>query len=233
MGTGVALSGSGRLISIALILALLSACGSEKPQASPLVQAVSVVAKTAVSRASAKRAGGGNAAAPAPVTRADLEKYGTPILRAVVAARGADALLTPSDVKGSVVTWSTSDGTTFTLRDGILIQTRGLGPDLMSAQAPSVGQLLTAGGTHQRLYYFLGADDQTTRRSYDCTVAITGKETIVIMERSHSVTHVTETCSRPQGAITNEFWIEGSKVRKSHQLLSGGAGFVDFEWIID
>lgn len=231
MGSRVALSGSGRLVSVTLILALLSACGSEKPPASPLVQAMGAVAKSALGRASAKRAGGG--ASPAPVTRADLEKYGTPILRAVISARGADALLTQSDVKGDVVTWSTSDGTAFTLRNGILIQTRGLGPDLMSAQVPSVGQLLTAGGTHQRLYYFLGADDQTTRRSYDCTVAVNGKETIEIMERSYSVTHVTETCSRPQGAITNEFWIEGSTVRKSHQLLSGGAGFVDFEKIID
>lgn len=233
MGTGVALSGSIRLVSVALILALLSACGSEKQQASPLVQAMGAVAKSAVSRAAAKRAGGAEAAAPAPVTRADLEKYGTPILRAVVPARGADALLTPSDIKDGVVTWSTSDGTTFTLRDGILIQTRGLGPDLMSAQVPSVGQLLTAGGTHRRVYYFLGADDQTTRRTYDCAVTIKGKETIVIMERSHSVTRVTETCSRPQGTISNEFWIEGSTVRKSRQLLSGGAGFVDFERIID
>lgn len=228
----MALSGSARLVSFALILTLLSACGSEKQQASPLAQAMGVVAKTAISRASAKRAGGGGQA-PAPITRADLEKKGTPVLRAVVPARGADVLLTPSDVKGDVVTWSTSDGTTFTLRNGILIQTRGLGPDLMSAQAPSVGQLLTAGGTHQRLYYFLGADDQTTRRSYDCTVAITGTETIVIMERNHNVTHVTETCARPQGSISNEFWIEGSTVRKSHQLLSGGAGYADFEKVVD
>lgn len=233
MGTRVALGGSGRLISLALVLALVSACGSEKPQASPLVQAVSAVAKSTLARGAAKRGGGSAAAAAEPVTRADLEKLGAPILRVVVSARAVDTLVTPSDVKGDVITWSSSSGSTFTLRDGVLIQTRGLGPDLMSAQAPTVAQLLTQGGTHQRVYYFLGPDDQGTRRSYDCTVAIEGKTTIEILEKSHTVTHVIETCSRPQGSISNEFWIEGSVVRKSRQLLSGGAGFADFEKIVD
>lgn len=233
MGSCVALSVSGRLIAGAITVAFLAACGSEKPQASPLVQAVGAVAKSAISSRKARRSGGEAVAAADPVTRADLEAYDTPILRVVVGARGIDTLLTPSDVKGDIVTWSTSNGVTVTLRDGILIQTRGLGPDLMSAQAPTVGQLLTEGGTHQRQYFFLGADDQGTRRSYDCTVAFTGKETIEIMGRSHSVTHVTETCSRPQGSMTNEFWIEGRVIRKSHQLLSGGAGYADFDKIID
>lgn len=233
MGPCVALSVRARLIAVAMIVAFVTACGNEKPQASPLVQAVGAVAKSAISSRKAKRTGGASSAAVAPVTRADLEAYGTPILRAVVSVRGIDTLLTPSDVKGGIVTWATSNGATFTLRDGILIQTRGLGPDLMSAQVPTVGQLLTEGGSHQRTYFFLGADDQSTRRSYDCTAAITGKETIEIMGRNHAVTHVTETCARPQGSMSNEFWIEGSIVRKSHQLLSGGAGYVDFEKIID
>jgi hypothetical protein len=150
-----------------------------------------------------------------------------------IGTRGADALLTPIDVKGDVVTWSTTDGTTFTFRQGVLIQTRGLGPDLMSAEAPSVAQLLQDGGMHRRQYFFLGADDRTTRRAYDCTVAIAGQETIEIFGRSHRVTRVSEACSRPQGSITNDFWIEGDTIRRSRQLLSGGVGFVEFERVVD
>lgn len=232
MGQGVALRTRVRLGFAAAALAMLAACGSEKQQASPLVQAVGAVAKSTIGKVSAKRSGAA-AAAPAPVTRADLEAYNTPILRAVVAARGADALLTISDTKGGIVTWSTTDGTSFTLRDGILIQTRGLGPDLMSAQAPSLGALRTDGSRHQRIYFLLGGDDRTTRRSYDCTVSVGGEETIEIFGRSHKATHVTETCSRPQDSIVNEFWIEGSKIRKSRQLISGGGGFIDLEQVID
>ncbi len=212
------------------LLAALAACGSSKPEASPLVMAVSSVAKATVGGAKARRA---PAKAAAPVKRADIEKFGIPILRAVIPVRSADALLTITDAKGSNVTWATTDGTTFTLRDGVLIQTRGLGPDLMSAQAPSAADLRTAGGTHKRVYYFLGEDDRTTRRSYDCTVAALGREDIKIFKRTHSVEKFTEICARPQGAITNTFWFEGPVIRKSQQLGSGGLGFIDFERVVD
>lgn len=233
MGTCVALTIRGRSVSLALMIVLLAGCGSEKPQASPLMQAVSAVAKSAVSRRSAKTAGGSDSAGQAAVTRADLEKLGTPILQIVVGARSIATLVTPSDVKGDVVTWASQDGMTFTFRGGILIQTRGLGPDLMSAEAPSVAQLLTEGGSHKRTYYFLGPDDQPTRRSYDCTATLTGVEKIEVLERSYTVKHVTETCTRPQGSLTNEYWIDGTIVRQSHELLSGGAGFIDVARVID
>jgi hypothetical protein len=173
------------------------------------------------------------AAAPAPVTRADIEKYGIPILRAVIPARGADALLTIGDDKGGVVTWKTTDGASLSLRDGVLIQTRGLGPDLMSSQAPSASELRTEGGTHQRIYFFLGDDDQTTRRTYDCTVTGAGTEQIEIFAREHTVEKFTETCTRSQDSITNTFWFEGSTIRKSKQLASRGLGFIDFERVVD
>jgi len=234
MGPGVALTASVRFAVICIAFSLLASCGSEKYSGSPLVQAVGAVAKATVGKVAAKRAGASAASpAPTPVTRGDLEKFGMPILRAVIAARGADAYLTISDTKGDVVTWSTTDRTTFTLRDGVLIQTRGLGPDLMSAQAPTLGALRTDGSKYQRIYFLLGADDRSTRRTYDCTVSVGGQEVIEVFGRSHRVTHVTESCSRPQDSIANEFWIEGSVIRKSRQLASGGAGFIDFEQVVD
>lgn len=216
-----------------VLLALLAGCGSDRAEPSALATTVVTVAQSALSSVQAMRRGQEQTAAPAPLTRADIEKYGVPILRTVIATRGADALLTITDTKGDVVTWSTTDGTSFTFRQGVLIQTRGLGPDLMSAEAPSVAQLLRNGGTHRRQYFFLGADDATTRRTYDCTATVAGQETIEIFGRSHRVTKVSEVCSRPQGGITNEFWIEGQTIRRSRQLLSGGVGFVEFERVVD
>lgn len=231
MGQGLALRTAIRAAVAVCLLTALAGCGSEKPQATPVGTIVGSLAKAAVSRVGARRAPA--QAAPAPVTRADLEKFGVPILRAVIPVRSADALLTASDAKGGVITWTTTDGTTFTLRDGVLIQTRGLGPDLMSAQAPTAAQLRTEGATHQRVYFFLGANDQPTRRSYDCTMALVGSEEIEIFERVHKVEKFTETCARAQGSITNTFWFEGDVIRKSQQLASGGIGFIDFEQVID
>ncbi len=230
MGQGVALRMGVRAAAAVCLMAALAACGSSKPEASPLVLAVSSVAKATLGRAKASRA---PAKAAAPVTRADIEKFGMPILRAVIPVRSADALLTITDVKGSTVTWGTTDGTTFTQREGVLIQTRGLGPDLMSAQAPSAAALRTAGGTHQRIYYFLGEDDRSTRRTYECTVTAAGTEEIQIFQRTHRVEKFTETCGRQQGSISNSFWFEGPMIRKSRQLASGGLGFIDFERVVD
>lgn len=234
MGQGLAVSALLRVTAILAVIAVLSGCGSEKPEPSPMGAALGTIAKATVGRVLSRNtaeAAAGQAAAP--ITRADLEKYGVPILRAVIRARGADALLTPTDVKGSIVTWSTSDGASFTLRDGVLIQTRGLGPDLMSAQAPTATQLRSPGGTHQRVYYFLGENDQTTRRTYECTVVVAGQETLEIFGRTHGVTKVSEECARAQGTITNTFWFEGTTIRKSRQLASGGLGFIEFERVID
>ncbi len=233
MGPGVAVRPSGRLVVGLLALALVAGCGNTKSEPSPLGTAVGALAKATISRVKSRKSGGATAAA-APVTRAEIEKYGIPILRAVIPTRGADALLTITDTKGDVVTWSTTDGSSFSLRNGVLIQTRGLGPDLMSAQAPSVSDLLQNGGTHPRLYFFLGADDRTTRRTYDCSMTVVGKETIEIFSRKHNVTHVSEACTRSTGdRITNDFWIEGQTVRKSKQFASGGTGFIDFERVVD
>lgn len=227
MGPSVAV----RRVVLAGLIALLAGCGSEKPEASPIAIAVGTVAKSAIGRLSGRKAA--PAAAPSPVTSEAIESYGIPILRAVIATRSADALLTIGDAKGDVVTWATTDGTTFTLRDGVLIQTRGLGADLMSAKAPTVAELLQDGGTHERQYYFLGANDLTTRRTYTCTVSLGGQETIRIFDRAHEVTRVAETCARPQGSITNDFWIEDGVIRKSRQLASGPVGFIEFERVVD
>lgn len=221
-----------RAAAAILLVAGLAGCGNVKSEPSPVALAVGSVAKATLGSLTGKGSGAAAAATP-PVTRADIEKYGIPILRAVIPVRGVDALLTIADTKGGVVTWATTDGGTFTLREGVLIQTRGLGPDLMSAQAPSTAALRTDGGTHQRVYYFLGDDDQTTRRTYDCTIAVAGTEQIEIFARAHTVTKVTETCARQQATITNIFWFEGSTIRKSRQLASGSLGFIEFERVVD
>jgi hypothetical protein len=233
MGTGVALTLTARLTAGLLSLAVLAGCGSEKREGRPLIATVGVMAASSVAEMRARRSGAAPAAAAAP-TRAQLEEAGVPLLRVSIASRGLNSFLTVLDSRDDVVTWKTKDGTTFALRNGVLIQTRGLGPDLMSSNVPTVGQLLQAGGTHQRQYFFLGPNDQPTRRTYDCTVTVVGSEEIVIFERAHNVTHVTEDCVRAQsGKITNEFWIEGQSVRKSRQWASALTGFVEFERVVD
>jgi Group 4 capsule polysaccharide lipoprotein gfcB, YjbF len=233
MGTGVAVTSAVRLTAGLALLAILAGCGSDKSRQRPLLVTVGAIAVSSIVEMGSRRSGA-KTAAKAPPTRAELEKAGAPVLRAAIPNLGADRFLTVFDRKGEVVTWKTTDGSTFSLRSGILIQTRGLGPDLMSSNVPTVGQLLQDGGTHQRQYFFLGGDDQTTRRTYECTVRIVGQEEITIFEKKHQVTRATEECARPQsGKITNEFWIEGQTVRQSRQWASALTGYIEFQKVVD
>ncbi|MFN3280600.1 MAG: YjbF family lipoprotein [Tabrizicola sp.] len=218
-----------RLVAAVAVSALLAACGNDGG-GNPAVAAIGQMAKSAVAK------GRNGAAGPGPTAqapgRAELEAYGKPVLRVKSPTLGQDALLTIADSKADVVTWTAQGQANFSLRNGVLIQTRGLGADLMSAEAPALAQL-KGGASYQRIYYFLGPDDAGTRRTYDCAAVVVGAETVEILGKSHGATHVTETCTRPNGKVTNDYWIEGGTVRKSRQWASSAVGYLEFEKVID
>ncbi len=195
-----------------------------------MAAAVGQMAKSTLAKGKKDAAAAPKAAAP--VGRAELAAFGKPILRIQSKALGQDAFLTIADAKENVVTWTAQGQANFSLRDGVLIQTRGLGADLMSAQVPSLAQL-RGGANYERIYYFLGPDDVGTRRTYDCTTATVGRETIEVVGKSHATTRVTETCTRQNGKVTNDYWIEGTTVRKSRQWASNTVGYLEFEKVID
>ena len=165
-------------------------------------------------------------------SRSKIEALNIPILRATVPARGIDVLLSIREQKGNVVTWEAAGGYTFTFRDDVLIETRGLGPDLMSASAPSSAGI-AAGSVAARSYFFLGDDDVTQRRDYRCTPQTVGAEAVTIYGRTHQTQHVTELCLRSQGKVTNQFWFERGKLRQSRQFVSPSAGYALFARVTD
>jgi hypothetical protein len=237
MGTGVAVTLAARLTGCLVSLAVLAGCGSARKNVDfrgpALVETAGAMVLSTIAERRAEKSGAGAAAKAGP-SRAELEQAGKPVLRARIPARKSDSFMSIVESRDDVVVWRAGGGITFALRNGVLIQTRGLGPDLMSSVVPTVGQLLKAGGTHQRQYFFLGPNDQPTRRTYDCTVTVAGQEEIDILGRKHRVTKTTEECSRPQsGKITNVFWFEGQTVRQSKQWASALAGYIQFERVVD
>ena len=92
--------------------------------------------------------------------RAQLEADGQPILIASNETLKYGTLHAPFGQNGDVQTWSSTGYQTIALRGGILIATRGFGPDLMSAVAPSVAKVASATGTTNRRYHYLDGADQ-------------------------------------------------------------------------
>lgn len=157
------------------------------------------------------------------VPRDKIEAFGTPILRATIPARGTDLLLSPRDVRANVTTWESAEGITLAFRDGMLIETRGLGPDLMSSSSPSRASVL-GGGPYSRSYFFIEEEDRTQRRDYLCTTEVVGTEVITIYGKNHQTRHIRETCRRDGGRLSNDFWFEGSTLRQSQQWISPDVG---------
>ncbi|NPD15391.1 hypothetical protein HOY34_09285 [Xinfangfangia sp. D13-10-4-6] len=175
---------------------------------------------------------GGELAPIGTVSRADIAKSGQPVMKLRVPSRGIETFLTIRDTRGDVVNWFSADGMLFSFRNGVLIETRGLGADLMSSAAPGAGQI-ASGGSYQRSYFFMDADDQTGRRDYRCSVSVDGDEVVTIYSHAHSTRKVSENCQRDQGRITNHYWLEGGKIRKSREWVSPGIGQIEFERVID
>jgi Group 4 capsule polysaccharide lipoprotein gfcB, YjbF len=166
------------------------------------------------------------------VSRSKIEAFGTPILRAKVPGLGLDLLMSIRDTKGDVVTWEAAEGITFAFRNGVLIESRGLGPELMSAAVPSPGQLVSS-GSYPRTYYFVSEEETNERRPYTCTPSAAGPETVTVYGKEHRTRLIREECLRDLGKITNEYWFEGKVLRQSRQWISPRAGYAEFSRVID
>jgi hypothetical protein len=215
MGAGVAL-GVSRLTAAALALAL-AGCGNDGSQSGLGTILAGAVVQTL--------AGGGKAATANPVSRQVVADYGLPLLRVQLPARRYDGLLALRDDKGAIRTWTTTDGITLTLRDGVLIETRGLGIDLMSSSAPSPAQIARPGQTYDRSYFVTGDNDANERRSYSCSTANLGAEVLDLLGETVSATRFQETCVRASGKLVSDYWMIGGAIRQSRQWVSPDVGY--------
>ncbi|MCB6178035.1 YjbF family lipoprotein [Rhodobacter sp. Har01] len=217
---------------LAAVLAVtLAGCGAGSGGAGK--GPVAKVMATAQQMVGGRKARAPAAAGPKTLSEAEIAASDTPLMQVRIAARGIDTWLTPRESNGAVTTWTTSGGTTFTFRNGLLIETRGLGSDLMSAAAPDPAQLAKTGTVYRRAWYVTGPDGDFEQRVYVCTTESLGPEDLKIAGQPRRALHLRETCQRDAGKLTSDYWLEGPIVRKSRQWASPGAGYAEFEAVKD
>ncbi|MCC6306827.1 MAG: YjbF family lipoprotein [Rhodobacteraceae bacterium] len=222
-----------RLLGLAgAAFALLAGCGSDRGgSAGPFasLREVAAPALGAVIAARRARPAAGPAALPRP-TREQVDAADREIIFSAVPARGSGATLARIGQNGPVSTYTTADGTTLALAGGVVVGSRGLGEDLMSAAAPSAAAIAAGRGGHERTYYFLGGVDQKRELAIACTLAPGGATRVEVVGLSFPVREVTETCTGSAGTITNRYWFEpGGRIRKSRQWLSPTVGYLEIE----
>jgi hypothetical protein len=167
--------------------------------------------------------------------RAALEALGEPVALLEVPALGAAALMRVSARNGPVTTWSTVDARALSLEDGILVATRGLGHDLMSAEPGRARARLARGGADwaPRFYSWLDGEDQPIFATLLCHIEARRPGRLEILGRARQVTRVTERCTNPDHRVTNTYWLGADGVIwKSHQWASPDLGYVEIERLI-
>lgn len=226
MGQGVALMTRFSAAALAFAALVLVGCSKSDPAQSPLLGALQATAKAVVTPKA-------RPAAPASVTRQQIDAVGQPLIRVRIPERGIESFIVRRDTNSGTESWATGDNTVITLRDGVLISTRALTPDLMSAAAPTVAQLSTSGGSHSRSYFVLGDNDSSDRLNFACTMASRGPVSLDLVQRVYTVTHMQETCIGDAGKIINEYWIEADGfIRQSRQWVHPLLGMIEIARLI-
>ncbi|GGE21575.1 Group 4 capsule polysaccharide lipoprotein gfcB, YjbF [Gemmobacter megaterium] len=122
-------------------------------------------------------------------------------------------------------TFASLDGITLTLRDGVLISTRGLPPDLMSSLAPSAKAIALGQGSHPRSYQSLDGADRTVTLTYECHLRPEGQETLEIAGRRYATRVIDEVCIGDGSVFENRFWVDNrGKIRQSRQWTGTSVG---------
>jgi hypothetical protein len=216
-----------KLLAAGLVVAasVLSACGND-----PSVGSGKQLVGAAKSIFSPHR----KAAPPAEITREELRAAGVPLLLVKVPKLGTRGYLGVYGTNRDVVTWSTADHSTVSLRNGLITATRGLPGDLMSASLPTVADIRAGSGAVARTHYYLDGLDQTVPTVFRCIIADAGPADIVVAQLAYKTRHDTETCTGGNGTFTNDYWFDSKNVlRQSRQWVGPLTGYLEIENLVE
>lgn len=228
-----------RRIALLLGLALgLAGCGNDKSGAMTALPVKEIL------KAQIEKLKGAPAAAPAPVLEVDaatlaegrkvLEATGSPVLSVSDPVLGIASFMTPIGTNSGVVTWANQGYQTVSMRDGVILATRGFVTDLMSSDAPTADRLRAGTGSYRRVNYVLDGADQTRPLEMTCSLSVSKNETITIIGKAYLTQRVDEACTGDAGSITNVYWFDATgTVRQSSQARSPGVENLQLQAIID
>ena len=175
---------------------------------------------------------------PLVVTRALLEQLDQPHIEVLVEREDLTGymglhLTRRDDLPGEITIWRSSDNATLAFRNGMLMTSRGLGDDLLSAEVPAVADQPGPARGGGRSYSLRGGDNQAFQLNMVCSVTDLGPETIEIVELRYTTRHLQEHCEGGEGigakgVVVNDYWIDSrtAKLWQSRQWAGPGIGYL-------
>lgn len=153
------------------------------------------------------------------------EALSGPVMRAQIRSRGADAKLSRVAISNNVETWLAVDNISLSFRSGVLVASRGLGFDLMGADASTTLSAIAGQGKaeYRRQMRYLTGDHKSTYLMAGCRMTRAGSEVV----GGQSLQRIEEKCIARRNEFTNIFWRNGSgKIVQSRQWISPEIGYV-------
>jgi len=176
-----------------------------------------------------------------PLTRAALDTLEGAFIEIILERRDQLAYLSLSaqrrdDTPGKISLWRTEDNITLTTRNGVLIATRGLGGDILSATVQVAGDAPGPSGGGEKVFNIRALDNKTQRLALVCDLVDLGPQTIVIVERRHPTRRLQETCtggiagdgSGAPGEVINDYWVDSRSgvIWQSRQWAGPQTGYL-------
>jgi hypothetical protein len=199
-------------IAVLFVVGLLSACGSNQSEQSilgPISQMFLGFTKPAAPHTS----------------MADIQRQITPAVRqrfrhtslmiAQLEQNERASILVRKGLNRDVETYFTPDNLSLSLKEGVLVGTRGFGFDLMSSDVAEVIGGIRHGGRAVRVHRYLDGEDQIVIKSYICDYS--------------GNTQVTETCYGKDHSFKNSYQMSGGKVIASRQWIGPDLGYIRLE----
>jgi hypothetical protein len=161
------------------------------------------------------------------LTRAVIDRSPQPLLLAEVPVLGVAATLAPQGSRDGVITWRTAQGQALSFRDGVLIATRGLGHDLISADVAGTLAALNGGpqAGYARLMTYLDGQNQTIHRAMLCDMGPALPDPVVSFGLTFPALRRDEVCATTGDTVTNRYWLgEDGVMRRSEQWIGPALG---------
>lgn len=220
------------LATAALVLALAGCAGGlDRPTLN--LQVIEALRSTLAARMAPR-------AERPPLTRAALDTVEGAFLEATVEARGQSAYLFVSGSRtnsspGRIVVWRTEDNVSLAVRNGVLIETRGLGGDLGSSAVQVEGFRPGPGGSGPRVMQIRALDNKLVQISLACELTDLGPEPVEIVELRHPTRHLREHCEGGGGTVVNDYWVESRRgiVWQSRQWAGPFIGYIALRQLTD
>lgn len=172
-------------------------------------------------------------AAPAALDPAALSKAlastTEPVILIVTEATKTPNLSLRIGSNGDFDTYANQSRQSLTLKDGLIVATRGLGDDLLSSSTGGAEALIRArkAGTVKREMRFLNAENQVIQRDFTCAIAPGPVTDVPSATGTFRATQVVERCVRPGLTLDHAYFVNAQgQIVQSRQWVGPRNGYL-------